>query len=151
MAIPPDLIMVIQVCLTFYLLLKQISYHGSEEGGESEDSEGENQELAQIDRGVCICYSNMITVDNCRIFYAFINLVLLLSIDLILKSDCNLFAHNATFSTCALFEVKHQPRCGITDIWEKSKKKLVEPLIVSHIHALGSSRLENPNHKLVMS
>ncbi|XDV43676.1 hypothetical protein PO909_012115 [Leuciscus waleckii] len=40
----------IQVCLTFALLLKQISYHGSEEGGESEDSEGENQELAQIDR-----------------------------------------------------------------------------------------------------
>ncbi|KAJ8401217.1 hypothetical protein AAFF_G00387990 [Aldrovandia affinis] len=28
----------------------KISYHGSEEGGESEDSEGENQELAQIDR-----------------------------------------------------------------------------------------------------
>jgi len=44
--------MAIQVCLTFALLLKQISYHGSEEGGESEDSEGENQELAQIDRGV---------------------------------------------------------------------------------------------------
>lgn len=49
-------IMVIQVCLTFALLLKQISYHGSEEGGESEDSEGENQELAQIDRGMCICF-----------------------------------------------------------------------------------------------
>lgn len=32
----------------FYL---QISYHGSGEGGESDDSEGENQELAQIDRG----------------------------------------------------------------------------------------------------
>uniref|UniRef100_A0A3Q3VU86 Uncharacterized protein n=1 Tax=Mola mola TaxID=94237 RepID=A0A3Q3VU86_MOLML len=30
--------------------LKQISYHGSGEGGESDDSEGENQELAQIDR-----------------------------------------------------------------------------------------------------
>jgi len=45
-------IVAIQVCLTFALLLKQISYHGSEEGGESEDSEGENQELAQIDRGV---------------------------------------------------------------------------------------------------
>lgn len=45
-------IMAIQLCLTFALLLKQISYHGSEEGGESEDSEGENQELAQIDRGV---------------------------------------------------------------------------------------------------
>lgn len=29
----------------------QISYHGSGEGGESDDSEGENQELAQIDRG----------------------------------------------------------------------------------------------------
>ncbi|XP_048830411.1 uncharacterized protein si:dkey-16j16.4 isoform X1 [Brienomyrus brachyistius] len=28
----------------------KISYHGSEEGWESEDSEGENQELAQIDR-----------------------------------------------------------------------------------------------------
>ncbi|XP_059375382.1 uncharacterized protein LOC132111799 [Carassius carassius] len=28
----------------------KISYHGSEEGVESEDSEGENQELAQIDR-----------------------------------------------------------------------------------------------------
>lgn len=42
--------------MTFALLLKQISYHGSEEGGESEDSEGENQELAQIDRGVCICF-----------------------------------------------------------------------------------------------
>ncbi|XP_066559284.1 uncharacterized protein LOC136749172 isoform X2 [Amia ocellicauda] len=28
----------------------KISYHGSEEGGESEDSEGENQELVQIDR-----------------------------------------------------------------------------------------------------
>ncbi|XP_029114538.1 uncharacterized protein LOC114912331 [Scleropages formosus] len=28
----------------------KISYHGSEDGGESEDSEGENQELAQIDR-----------------------------------------------------------------------------------------------------
>ncbi|XP_030643036.1 uncharacterized protein LOC115823150 [Chanos chanos] len=28
----------------------KVSYHGSEEGGESEDSEGENQELAQIDR-----------------------------------------------------------------------------------------------------
>ncbi|XP_028857705.1 uncharacterized protein LOC114802696 [Denticeps clupeoides] len=28
----------------------KISYHGSEEGGESEDSEEENQELAQIDR-----------------------------------------------------------------------------------------------------
>ncbi|XP_072313416.1 uncharacterized protein [Eucyclogobius newberryi] len=27
-----------------------ISYHGSDEGGESDDSEGENQELAQIDR-----------------------------------------------------------------------------------------------------
>lgn len=52
-------IVVIQDCLTFALLLKQISYHGSEEGGESEDSEGENQELAQIDRGMrfatCIC------------------------------------------------------------------------------------------------
>lgn len=34
---------------------KQISYHGCEEGGESEDSEGENQELAQIDRGRCVC------------------------------------------------------------------------------------------------
>ncbi len=31
----------------------QISYHGSGEGGESDDSEGENQELAQIDRGKC--------------------------------------------------------------------------------------------------
>lgn len=31
----------------------QISYHGSGEGGESDDSEGENQELAQIDRGMC--------------------------------------------------------------------------------------------------
>lgn len=31
--------------------LLQISYHGSGEG-ESDDSEGENQELAQIDRGV---------------------------------------------------------------------------------------------------
>ncbi|KAI7804167.1 hypothetical protein IRJ41_000387 [Triplophysa rosa] len=40
----------IQVCLTFASLLKQISYHGIEEGGESDDSEGENQELAQIDR-----------------------------------------------------------------------------------------------------
>lgn len=30
----------------------QISYHGSGEGGESDDSEGENQELAQIDRGM---------------------------------------------------------------------------------------------------
>lgn len=29
----------------------QISYHGGGEGGESDDSEGENQELAQIDRG----------------------------------------------------------------------------------------------------
>uniref|UniRef100_A0A3Q4GXC8 Si:dkey-16j16.4 n=1 Tax=Neolamprologus brichardi TaxID=32507 RepID=A0A3Q4GXC8_NEOBR len=29
---------------------QQISYHGSGEGGESDDSEGENQELAQIDR-----------------------------------------------------------------------------------------------------
>lgn len=48
-------IIVIQDCLTFDLLLKQISYHGSEEGGESEDSEGENQELAQIDRGECVC------------------------------------------------------------------------------------------------
>ncbi|XP_028993962.1 uncharacterized protein si:dkey-16j16.4 isoform X6 [Betta splendens] len=28
----------------------KISYHGSGEGGESDDSEGENQELAQIDR-----------------------------------------------------------------------------------------------------
>ncbi|XP_019731698.1 uncharacterized protein LOC109519543 isoform X2 [Hippocampus comes] len=28
----------------------QFSYHGSGEGGESDDSEGENQELAQIDR-----------------------------------------------------------------------------------------------------
>ncbi|KAL4624265.1 hypothetical protein GN956_G18979 [Arapaima gigas] len=28
----------------------KISYHGGEDGGESEDSEGENQELAQIDR-----------------------------------------------------------------------------------------------------
>ncbi|XP_015212739.1 uncharacterized protein [Lepisosteus oculatus] len=28
----------------------KISYHGSNEGGESEDSEGENQELVQIDR-----------------------------------------------------------------------------------------------------
>lgn len=50
-------IIVIQDCLTFDLLLKQISYHGSEEGGESEDSEGENQELAQIDRGVCVCFA----------------------------------------------------------------------------------------------
>lgn len=31
--------------------MSQISYHGSGEGGESDDSEGENQELAQIDRG----------------------------------------------------------------------------------------------------
>lgn len=31
----------------------QISYHGSGEGVESDDSEGENQELAQIDRGTC--------------------------------------------------------------------------------------------------
>lgn len=31
--------------------MPQISYHGSAEGGESDDSEGENQELAQIDRG----------------------------------------------------------------------------------------------------
>ncbi|KAK1894146.1 putative ubiquitin-conjugating enzyme E2 [Dissostichus eleginoides] len=30
--------------------LAVISYHGSGEGGESDDSEGENQELAQIDR-----------------------------------------------------------------------------------------------------
>ncbi|XP_020775306.1 uncharacterized protein si:dkey-16j16.4 isoform X1 [Boleophthalmus pectinirostris] len=30
--------------------LCRISYHGSGEGGESDDSEGENQELAQIDR-----------------------------------------------------------------------------------------------------
>lgn len=30
----------------------QISYNGSGEG-ESDDSEGENQELAQIDRGKC--------------------------------------------------------------------------------------------------
>lgn len=34
-------------------VLLQISYHGSGEGGESDDSEGENQELAQIDRGQC--------------------------------------------------------------------------------------------------
>lgn len=34
-------------------VLLQISYHGSGEGGESDDSEGENQELAQIDRGTC--------------------------------------------------------------------------------------------------
>lgn len=34
-------------------ILLQISYHGSGEGGESDDSEGENQELAQIDRGRC--------------------------------------------------------------------------------------------------
>lgn len=34
-------------------ILLQISYHGSGEGGESDDSEGENQELAQIDRGKC--------------------------------------------------------------------------------------------------
>lgn len=31
--------------------MSQISYHGSGDGGESDDSEGENQELAQIDRG----------------------------------------------------------------------------------------------------
>lgn len=34
-------------------ILLQISYHGTGEGGESDDSEGENQELAQIDRGRC--------------------------------------------------------------------------------------------------
>lgn len=42
------------VCVAFQT---QISYHGSEDGGESEDSEGENQELAQIDRGVFV-YEN---------------------------------------------------------------------------------------------
>lgn len=41
-----------EICAGFQT---QISYHGSEDGGESEDSEGENQELAQIDRGVCVC------------------------------------------------------------------------------------------------
>lgn len=35
----------------FFLFFFKISYHGSGEGGESDDSEGENQELAQIDRG----------------------------------------------------------------------------------------------------
>lgn len=38
---------------TSLILSFQISYHGSGEGGESDDSEGENQELAQIDRGEC--------------------------------------------------------------------------------------------------
>lgn len=38
---------------TSLILPFQISYHGSGEGGESDDSEGENQELAQIDRGEC--------------------------------------------------------------------------------------------------
>ena len=36
------------------MLFSQISYHGSGEGFESDDSEGENQELAQIDRGVYV-------------------------------------------------------------------------------------------------
>ncbi|KAK1792915.1 hypothetical protein P4O66_001641 [Electrophorus voltai] len=40
----------IGVDCTMLNLLCQISYHGSEEGGESDDSEEENQELAQIDR-----------------------------------------------------------------------------------------------------
>lgn len=36
----------------------QISYHGGGEGGESDDSEGENQELAQIDRGMCTLFTS---------------------------------------------------------------------------------------------
>lgn len=41
---------------TSLILSFQISYHGSGEGGESDDSEGENQELAQIDRGELFLY-----------------------------------------------------------------------------------------------
>lgn len=40
----------------------QISYHGSGEGGESDDSEGENQELVQIDRGEPLLLSLFLTV-----------------------------------------------------------------------------------------
>lgn len=46
--------------------LFQISYHGSKEGLESDDSEGENQELVQIDKGKC----TWMTFDTC-IHYVF--------------------------------------------------------------------------------
>ncbi|KAK3537698.1 hypothetical protein QTP70_017904 [Hemibagrus guttatus] len=54
-----------------WVMTERISYHGSEEGGESEDSEGENQELAQIDRasilnGLVLTNSKPFTFQNKR-------------------------------------------------------------------------------------
>lgn len=54
-------------------ILLQISYHGSGEGGESDDSEGENQELAQIDRGECSLPFCIIKTQSVFIFFLYLS------------------------------------------------------------------------------
>lgn len=82
------------------LLFKQISYHGSEEGGESEDSEGENQELAQIDRGVCVfVFIHFLnTVINCLISVGrtFLTLIILAK-----HCGCSLCKYNDSLNCVA--------------------------------------------------